>query len=71
MRWLAVLPIILGAVIVLAQLAISLLVERAEGKRRLRHPARRRDVFRPVVIQGGKAQAPPEEPRLGKKRLGA
>jgi hypothetical protein len=64
MRWLAVSPIILGVVMALAQLAISLLVERAEAKRRLRHPARSRDVFRPVVIQGGKAQAPPEpEPR--------
>ena len=59
MQWFALLPIAAAVFVAVAQFAVSLLVEHAERQRRLRHPSRRQ-VFRPVLIQGGKAQAPPE-----------
>ncbi len=59
MPYFALLPIAAAVFVAMAQLGVTLLVERAEHQRRLRHPARRRDPFRPRLIQGGKAQAPP------------
>jgi hypothetical protein len=57
--WLVFLPIGLFALLALAGVAVAVLLERGERARRLRNPIRVRNGFRPVLIQGGKAQAPP------------
>jgi hypothetical protein len=57
--WLAFVPLVLFALLALAGFAVTLLVDRAERRRSLLHPASVRRVFRPVLIQGGKAQARP------------
>jgi hypothetical protein len=59
MQWFVLLPIALAVLVVSSHFTVSLFVERAERQRRRRHPARRQ-AFRPVLIQGGKAQAPPK-----------
>ena len=59
MHWLAFLPFSLFAAIGSGCVVVKALVERAEYRRCLRNLPRRRQPFRPVLIQGGKAQAPP------------
>ena len=59
MHWLVFLPLSLFAAIAFGWAVVKGLVERAEYQRCLRNRPRRRQPFRPVLIQGGKAQAPP------------
>ncbi len=61
MRLFGLFALILFALVAVGQLLITLTVEQAERQRRLRNPVRLRNEFRPVVIRGGKAQAPPKD----------
>jgi hypothetical protein len=60
MSWFVYLPIGLGIFIAVAEISVTLLVARGERRRVLRNAAPSRKIFRPMLIQGGKAQAPPD-----------
>jgi hypothetical protein len=64
MYWLIFLPLTVFTLAAIGNLAVTLLVERAERQRKRRYPARLHRIFRPKIIPGGKLPAPPdaEEP---------
>ncbi len=59
--WLAFIPLILFVLVALTGIAVRMLVEQDERQRSLRRSVPPRQVFRPVLIKGGKPPAEVEQ----------